>query len=1109
MKKKREWIFPRGKIHKLNLSLKKMKLTVILTMLVLATFGNGFSQVKVTLKFEKAKIEQVFETLEDQTDFIFLYKDEIFDQNKRYSVNFDNVPFQDVLKSVCENSNVDYEVRANGQIILTEKVDEPLFKIAIQQKAITGVVYDEDGRPLPGVSVVVKGTTMGTVTNADGEFSLTIPASAEALQFSFVGMKTQEIAIGDKIVFSVVMEQETFGIEEVVAIGYGTVRKSDLTGAVSSVQAEELQKGMYTSVNERLQGKSSGVVISQVSGKPGSEMKVRIRGINSIASGNDPLYVIDGVPKQSTINPDDIETIQILKGPSATAIYGSRASNGVIIITTKEGQKGKLTVNYNTKVGISTPSKKVDVLNGEEYMLAMNELDIARGASPEFSQEEINAIGEGTDWQDEIFRTAFREDHTLSFSGGDESGTYLVSLNYLDEEGVIKSSDYTRYVARINLRRNTEKFSFGINMNGVHRKRTLMKSEGITNQEAGVTNGSLEFSPVIPAEKNEEGYYPLDPYVSLANPLNILEGHYNKDIYNEIAANIFGEYDITSDLSVKALISGEVNNSSADLYQSRMTYMGRGQNGIADVDDFNNQYYLGQITATYKKSFDAHRLEVLAGSTYENFQHKSLNTHISDFPTDLVKTYNLGMGNDDLDGLGSGFSENSLLSYLGRINYSFADKYLFTFSYRVDGSSRFGKNNKFAYFPSGSFAWRLGEEEFISQYESISNLKLRISYGLTGNQAIGNYKSLSTFQSSGAASLNNEPKTTMVQARIPNPDLKWESTSQFDVGLNIGFFEGRLSGDFDYFRKLTTDMLYNVPVPSSSGFSSFLDNIGEMENKGIEITLRTANIVGNDFTWNTSLNFSYIKNTVLDLGPVSEIVHGSLGHTPSVAIIREGETMESYYGHEVIGIWQEGEDPSNSAQPFAEPGYPKFKDQNNDGELNDKDLVILGDPFPEYTFGMTNYLTYKDLSLSFFIRGVEGRDLLDNDVVTSITPISEGRNRLAETWKNRWTPSNPDAEFPSHIEPYKYMGSQINSYTVRDASFIRLSNVVLEYNIPVESINFLKEAHISFAVNNVFTLTDWIGYNPEMNWHGGSNLEGSYNAYPLSRTYSFGINVQF
>ena len=978
-----------------------------------------------------------------------------------------------------------------------------------QQIEITGTVTDaQTGSPLPGVNIVVQGTTTGTTTDMDGNYTIDAPADA-TLVFSFVGYQTRTVNVRERDEINVSLQQSVTELEEVVAIGYGTRAKRDLTGSMSSVSADELQQGMYSSVNERLQGKTSGVVISQVSGKPGSDLKVRIRGINSITSGNEPLYVVDGVPNDMTVNPNNIKSIEILKGPSATAIYGSRASNGVIIITTREGEEGDLKVDYNVKAGIGTPSKKVEVLNGEEYMKAMNILDEAHGKTPEFSQEEINAIGEGTDWQDEILRTGVREDHTLSFSGGDNDGTYLVSLNYYNEEGVIKRSDLRRYQARVNLRQNTENFSFGVNITGAHKKRNIMKSEGITNQNAGVTNGSLEFSPVIPAEKNEDGVYPRDPYISLANPLNILEGHFHNSAYNELAVNAFGNYNVTSALSVRLRVNADRRNYTEDTYRSRMTYLGRGEDGIADVDNSNSQYYLGELTATYKKSFGSHDLEILGGSTYENFQDKYLSAHISGFPTDMVKTYNLGMGNNDLDNVGSSFSDHALLSYLGRINYTYADKYLFTFSFRGDGSSRFGEKNKFAYFPSGSFAWRLSEEDFLAQSDVISNLKLRTSYGITGNQAIGNYRSLSTFSSAGSTSLNNEPKTIMVQARIPNPKLKWESTSQLNLGLNLGIFDGRISGDFDYFIKRTTDMLYSVPVPSSSGFSSFLDNIGEMENKGIEASIRTANIVGGDFTWNTSLNFSHIENTVKDLGPVSEIVHGSLGHTPSVSIIKEGETMESYYGHEVVGMWQEGEDASNSAQPFAEPGFPKFKDQNNDGQLNDKDLVVLGDPFPEFTYGITNDFRYKNFNLSFFIRGVQGRDLLDNDIVTSVYPISEGRNRLVETWNNRWTPSNPNAEYPSHFFPHQYMGSQVNSFTVKDASFIRLSNIVLGYNIPVQNLNFINRARVEFVVNNVFTITDWNGYNPEMNWHGGSNLEGSYNAYPLPRTFSLGINVQF
>ena len=1090
--------------RKLHQNLIRMKLTIVFFLMfgLVSMASQGYSQnTRLNVSLKDASIMQLIDQIEQQSEFSFFYKNDQIDIKKPITLHEKDVLISDVLNKALSGTDLTYSVVDKIIVIRPRELTQA-------QKTVTGKVTSGNGEPLPGVNIIVKGTQQGTITGPDGKYSIDVPQDA-VLIFSFVGYKSQEIPVAGKRVINVTMTEEAIGLKEVVAIGYGTRAKRDLTGSMSSVSSSELRKGMYSSVMERLQGKAAGVVISRVSGKPGSNMKVRIRGINSLTSGNEPLYVVDGVPYNVTVNPDNIQSIEVLKGPSATAIYGSRASNGVILITTKEGTKGGLKVDYNVKTGLGRPSKKVKVLNGEEYMKAMNAIDEANGITPEFSPEEISSIGKGTDWQDLIFRTGLTQDHTLSFSGGSDNGTYLASLNYFNEEGVIKRSGLKRYQAQINLRQHTKKFSFGINLSGTYNMRDIMKSEGITNEGAGVTNGSLEFSPVVPAKKDENGYYPKDPYVSLANPLNILYGNFHTNVYDELAVNTFGKYSITSALSVKLRLAGDLQGSRNDLYQSRMTYLGRGENGIASVSTQNNQYYLGEFTATYKKSFGSHNIEVLGGSTYEHFQYRNLSASIFDFPTDVFQTNNLGMGNDDVDKVGSGYNDNTLLSYLGRFNYIFADKYLFTFNFRADGSSRFGENNKFGYFPSGAFAWRISEENFMSRFDFISNLKLRTSYGITGNQAIGNYRSLSTFTSGGTTCINNEPKATLVQARIPNPDLKWESTRQLDVGLDIGLFNDRISGNLDYFLKNTTNMLYSVPVPSSSGFSSFLDNIGKMKNEGIEVSIQTVNLKGRDFRWNTSLNFSYCKNTVQDLGPVTQIVHGGIGHTPLVSIIKVGQTMDSYYGDEVIGIWQEGEDPTNSAQPFAKPGYPKFKDQNNDGTIDDKDRVILGDPFPEYTFSITNDFSYKNFYLSFFIRGVEGRKLLDNNVVASIYPISYHRNRLAEVWENRWTPSNPHAKYPGLLYPHQYGGSQVNSFTVKDASFIRLSNITLGYNIPVNNIDFINKANIQLMVDNVYTLTKWIGYNPEMNWNGENNVEGSYNAYPIPRTFSLGINVQF
>jgi TonB-linked SusC/RagA family outer membrane protein len=997
-----------------------------------------------------------------------------------------------------------------------------------QEVEVSGTVTDaETGDPLPGVNIVVRGTTTGTTTDMDGNYSFEVPADA-TLVFSFVGYQRRSIQVEGRREIDLQLQPTVTELEEVVAIGYGTQTVGKVTGSIGSVDADELQKGISLNVDDKLKGKASGVQISQITGRPGGMSRVRIRGVTSISASSNPLYVVDGMPVSSdptfsgprgapgknpmnSLSPSDIKSIEILKGASATAIYGSRGANGVILITTKQGEEGPVRVNYSTQMGIREATKKIDVMNAQEYMQVMNELDRAVGQEPKFTESRIAEINErgGWDWQEELFRQAMVQKHSISVSGGDQNTNYYASVNFHDEEGMIINSKMQSLNPRINLEQSVEdRFIFGVNLNTSFENNDYVPTAGWgQGWQSGVITAALEMEPTLTKEKDPDGGYPRASY-NQVHPLNLAYGFKNWDKTNRIFGNVYGEYEIFPTFLARVKFGTDQRIGKYDSYNSTLTYNGEAVSGDAAISDSWRSHNLYEMTLNYNESFGEHEVEFMGGTTYEKFVNEYNSSSITGFPSDYTETFNLGLGNGDRDDVNSNYGAHTLLSYIGRINYSFANKYLLTGSFRADGSSRFGEDNKYGFFPSAAIGWRLINEDFIAQLGLFSNLKLRLSWGVTGNQEIGNYNALATYGSMGNATINNQNIKTLGPTRIPNTGLKWEETQTFNAGVDMGFFNGRLTGSFDYFVKDTKNMLMNLPLPNISGFGSFLDNVGSMRNQGIELSIESENLSGSDFTWNTSLNFSRIKNEVTDLGPVENIIHGGLAFTHQIAIIRKGSPINCYYGHEVTGIWQEGDDIENSAQPNAEPGYLKFRDVNNDKQINEKDKMILGNPFPDYTFGFTNTFGYKNFELEVFLEGSQGNEIISNDVIRTYYPGSHYRNRLSEPLLNRWTPDNPTNKYPSFTTT-NYGGSIINSKTVLDASYIRLSNIQLSYNIPLENVEFIRSANVNFSIQNVFTWTDYPAYNPEANALGNNNIQIDWGTYPLGRLYSLGINLAF
>ncbi|MCG8319589.1 MAG: SusC/RagA family TonB-linked outer membrane protein [Cytophagales bacterium] len=996
-------------------------------------------------------------------------------------------------------------------------------------KIISGKVVSQDGESLPGVNILVEGTNIGTITDVNGAYQITAPDDATVLVFSYVGYVSERVEIGNRVVIDVSLVSDIAALSEIVVIGYGAVDKSDLTGAVSSLKTEDFNPGANVSVDQLMVGRVAGVQINQTSSEPGGGLSIRVRGASSVNAGNEPLYVIDGFPIDNSallsgagaaglgsnqnprnplnaLNPNDIESIEVLKDASATAIYGSRGANGVILVTTKKGAKGRVSVNYDVYGGTQSVYENMDLLSTREYIEGMNAISEDLGNGPIFLDDDISRIGTGTDWQEEIYRSAPVWNHNLSASGGDDKTTFFASLNYFDQEGVIKNSGIEKYIARINLERGFgEKVTMGININS-----SLVKDnnnvDGLNiNEEAGPIYSALLYDPTEPIFRSD-GSFNQSPNLTINNPVSLIEGISSKNETNRTMGNIYVQYDITSDLNAKLNFGSDRQTARRDIYNSILTFAGEAANGIANIAVLERSNVLLEYTMTYNKTLNEnHVINVLGGVTYQDFVNRSFSGTISTFPSDALNTDNLSLGDTGNDDLNSNKGQNSLLSYLGRVNYNLFNKYLFTASMRADGSSRFGENNKFGYFPSFAFGWKLAEEAFIP--DLFDDLKLRASWGQTGNQEIGNNASLLTFGTGPLAVFNNQVVSSTDPSRIANPDIKWETTEQFNVGIDASIFDGRISATIDYFIKNTKDMLFNIPLPRATGYNSILSNIGKMENKGFEFLINSTNIITSNFTWNTSFNFSTIKNKVKDLGDIEDIVTGYIQDVGNTSIIREGEPLASYFGFEVVGIFQTDDNIGESAQPNALPGYPIFRDVNGDNAITPADQTIIGNPFPDFTFGIQNSFSYKGFQLDFFIQGQQGADLLNINVIESMYPANFRRNRLSEQVLDRWTPQNTDTRWPSGVNPFAYGGGKVNSLVLQDASYIRLRNVQLSYNVPLENIDFLRSLRVYVTGQNLLTITDYTGFDPEANAFGASNLRIDYSSYPLARTLIFGVNI--
>lgn len=1095
--------------------------------------NNTYSQTKLDINVNKVPLANLFHEIQEKSEYIFFYNDEVLLNSGNVSLNLKGATLTTILDNALKDKGVVYRIDDRQVIIFGKEITpEPVTsKIDKQDFTVTGTVQDQSGQPLPGANILEKGTTNGTQTDFDGNFEITISNADAILSVSYIGFSSKEIAVNGQNSITVSLEESAAALDEIVVVGYGTQKKSDLTGSVSSLKSEDLNPGANASVDQMMLGRAAGVQINQSSSAPGGGLSIRIRGASSLNASNEPLYVVDGFPIDNSpnltsggaaevsenqspnnplnsLNPADIESIEILKDASATAIYGSRGANGVVMITTKKGKSGKMRVTYDVYSGIQTVAKTIDVLNTSQYINAINDLSQEQGNSPVFSEEDISSIGNGNFWQDQVFRSAPITSHNISVGGGDEKTSVYASVNYFDQEGVVKNSGIKKYTGRINIDSKIgERAKIGLNFNT-----SLIKDnnniDGIqTNENAGPIYSSLLYDPTEPIY-NADGTFSQSANLTVNNPVTLITGILSLNESNRTFGSAYLNYDFTDNLSGKFNFGTDRQTSRRDIYNSTQTIRGGAANGIANINVLERSNYLFEYTMNYQKAFNEnHNLTVLGGVTYQKFSLKNFYGNISGFPSDDIGTNNLELGDTNTDQLGSRAEENTLLSYLGRVNYNLYNKFLLTGSIRADGSSRFGENNKFGYFPSFAFGWKLNEEEFIPNL--FSQLKLRASWGLTGNQEIGNYNSQLTFQSGPNVVLGNSVLGSVIPSRKANDDLKWETTEQFNIGLDAAMLNGRISATLDYFSKNTKDLLFNLPLPLASGYASILSNVGEVQNKGFEVLINTTNVITDDFKWDTSLNFAAIKNKVIDLGRIESIVTGNIMAVGNTAIIREGDPLASYYGYVVTGIFQEDDDIANSAQPIAEPGHPIFEDRDGDGAITPADQTIIGSPFPDFTYGIQNSFSYKNFQLDVFFQGQEGAELININLIESLYPANFRRNRQSRTIIDRWTPQNPDAKWPSSVNPNAYGASKVNTLTVEDASYFRLKNVQLSYKVPVDNIDFLNSMRVYVTGQNLFTITDYGGFDPESNSLGSSNVRVDYSSYPTARTYLLGLTASF
>ena len=1110
--------------------IRQMKLIMILLTLALVQAGaTGYSQ-KVTIREKNASVEAVFRAIEKQTGYVFFYNNADL-VNAKVSINLKGVSLTEALDRCFAGLPLTYKVIGNTiaikkkdeSISLQNRNNNVLLPAILSHKAlvggapplinrtselprpakrrITGIVTDDRLEALPGVNILVKGAQQGTITEADGSFTIDVPDENAVLIFSFVGYISQEIIVGSRNSLKVVLITDNKALEEVVVVGYGTRKKSDLTGSVSSINGQTLENRNISSLEQGLQGQASGVQVTQGGGQPGGPTIVRIRGQNSIMGGNDPLYVIDGVPVQNSndgntsilasINPADIESFDILKDASAIAIYGARGSNGVILITTKRGKSGKSNITLRSSLGISNVIRKLEMLNSRQYAELANDRAVNDGVPLPFPDVD-RAASVNTVWQDEIFKTAYTPETVINISGGSEKTKYFVSGDYFNQGGAIIGSKFTRGSFRLNLDQEVN------NRLNISTQIVASKSLAKRSDAEEILESALGMPPVNTPYDIDGNYTPGD--VLLGYPFSDSRGDNPLITANEITdnltnsrllANLRARYRLWDDMSVELMAGTDQVSGRRDQYKTRFV-RGNPDGSAAERRTETNSYIIENLYQ-YNKSLSSNRhiINATLGFTWESQSSRTLAASSQGFVTDNFNNHNLGAGSR-FGAPDNNTIEWDLLSFLGRVNYTVDDKYLFTISGRRDGSSRLGAGNKWGFFPSAAFAWKITNENFMANITPLSDMKLRVSWGKSGNQAISPYQSLQRYEPQQLV-IGAQGTIGFAPANIGNPDLKWETTTQLDVGLDIGLLQNALTVTLDYYHKQTDDLLAVVNLPPSSGFATTLQNIGSLENKGFEFSAG-ADVFrsSQSFSWNINVNGSFNRNRITSLSKGADIFAPNISFVGGAHILRIGEPMSSFYGYIENGL--------------TENGLINYADLNGDGTINVLDRKIIGSPHPDFIYGLTNTLKYKNFNFTVFIQGEEGKQLWNSNEYFSASSFYRGVNNIAEV-ANRWTPNNPNmnAPYPKASSALNFMASD---RFVEDASYIRLKNIQLAYSLPLKG-RALQSARIFVSGQNLLTFTNYSWFDPDVSSFASGDLRIGVDqgAFPITKTITFGVEI--
>ncbi|MGX5817374.1 TonB-dependent receptor [Chitinophaga lutea] len=1086
-----------------------MKLSALIILSAcLQLSAKGYAQ-QVTLSEKNATLQQLFRTIERQTGYVFFFDHLLLDKASRVTVDIKKQPLEKALNVCLEGQPLSYSIVGKNIVIKSRDAYSPLEPVQFfpQDTTVkaTGRVTDKAGMALPGASVVIKNTSTGVVTDAKGFFELKAPKSA-ILVISFIGYKSQEVAAASEGPINVTLQEQAALTDEVVVIGYGTVKKSDLTGSLSQVRSKDITSYPSTNIMQALNGRAPGVRVMQNNGSPGGGISIRIRGANSILGGNEPLYVVDGFPypgNPTFLQNSDIASIEVLKDASSTAIYGSRGANGVVMITTKSGKKKEQTsVEFEAGYTNQMVTKKMPLMNAQQYALLYNEQAKNDGLAPYFTQQVIDSLGQnpGTDWQDLVLRNAPIYNASVSVSGGSEKTRFSLGGAAFMQEGIVKASDYNRYNVRGNIEHDISKV-FNISYSAIlTRLNSARHNASPGNRGNDLISGMLMAPPSLSPYLPNGGYRRLNtayPFISnvIINPLVFIDKVSDKIQGDRVFTNAALTIKPFDGFSLK--ITGGIDNLNDRVDKYNMIEPTTNSVGLATVQTTQQTSYLNEDIATYTKEIGKGTLTAMGAFSYQDTRNTKMDGSGNGFLSDVTYTGSLNAAATP-GTPSSSYARTTIISYLARVNYSYNDKYLLTASIRRDGYSAYSVDEQWENFPSGAVAWKAINEPFLKNSRFLSDLKVRASYGKSGSNAINAYATLNQLSPSttifgDAQAIAYAPGTT-----LPG-NLKWETTYMHDFGLDVGFLQNRLRLTVDYYDKTTRNLLNRVRLPASMGYTTTLQNVGEITNKGLEVAVDADVLRDRAVTWNLNANISFNRNKVVKLYNQQDI-NGDAFYTGSindfVNLLRPGLPMGVFYGYKEIG--------------YTDKGLLLYEDVNKDNVISAADKTVIGDPNPNFIYGLNSVTSWKGFELTVFIQGSQGNDIFNLNQAPSLD-LGMGLNLPREVYENHWTPENTNAKYPKIT---RALNGNMSSRFVEDGSYLRFKNIQLAYNLPVQGWGWkwFRSAQVYASAQNMITFTKYSWYDPEVNAYGGSssiNQGIDYSVYPISKSVTFGIRCGF